>query len=395
MRRAGASVTAGMREGAAGAPGCARGRPVRENVLSRFVSPCLGLSRIISAKPGKNTRCRVSLLRPRAGAGVRGARERAGEGESVSFPQSMRLRSKTHLPLAPSPLKGGGGTIAERAGLLPVRTGRPEGVGATATLSPPLLPAGEERAGERRGVLADCAHHGAVEGAGAGASIAACKAKPPRPRQPRRSGVRPSTGCRPRRSTNGAPTHPLHPTRSRPSSQKSAPGAKPAPCQMPNSPCPPSALLGRRGNGAPIPPAFRLRHSGGREQGEPGPGWEAARRSRGAKARTRGQATAVTVPRAPRGGVRLSRGARWDVPVRAAQMPCNLVISRSNGSFSIALRIGRQGEIPRVSTTTGQKPRETRVPSRGLPSGPGEWRMGKIPDRSTQSGSVPGGGQIM
>ena len=121
MRRANACVAAGMREGAAGAPGCVRGRPVRENVLSRFVSPCLGLSRIISAKPGKNTRCRVSLLRPRAGAGVRGARERAGEGESVSFPQSMRLRSKTHLPLTPSPLKGGGGAIAERAGLLPLR----------------------------------------------------------------------------------------------------------------------------------------------------------------------------------------------------------------------------------------------------------------------------------
>ena len=38
------------------------------------------------------------------------------------------------------------------------------------------------------------------------------------------------------------------------------------------------------------------------------------------KEKMRGQATAVTVPRVPRGGGRLSRSARWPMRVRAAQM---------------------------------------------------------------------------
>lgn len=110
------------------------------------------------------------------------------------------------------------------------------------------------------------------------------------------------------------------------------------------SPCPPSALPGRRGNGAPIPPAFRRRHSGGGEQGEPGPGcWEAARRPSGAKGKTRGQATAVTVPPVPRGGVRLSRGARRAAPGRAVQAICELRMNKPNVSLSIVLRIARQG----------------------------------------------------
>ena len=48
--------------------------------MSRYVSLCLGISRLISAKTPKKVRCRISLCPPRAGAGVRGARarERAG-----------------------------------------------------------------------------------------------------------------------------------------------------------------------------------------------------------------------------------------------------------------------------------------------------------------------------
>ena len=86
------------------------------------------------------------------------------------------------------------------------------------------------------------------------------------------------------------------------------------------SPCPPSALSGRRRRKAPTPPSVPLRLSAGRGTGGAGPGCQAARRSRDMKEKKRGQATAVTVPRVPRGGGRLSRSARWPMRVRAAQM---------------------------------------------------------------------------
>ena len=108
----------------------------------------------------------------------------------------------------------------------------------------------------------------------------------------------------------------------------------------PISPCPPSALPGGRGKGAPIPPSFRRRHAGGGEQGEPGPGREAARRPRGAKERKRGQATAVTVPRWP-GSV--SHAAHGGPCLRAVQMVFQAFIYKPNGSLSSALRNGRQG----------------------------------------------------
>ena len=50
-----------------------------------------------------------------------------------------------------------------------------------------------------------------------------------------------------------------------------------------------------------------------------------------------GQATAVTVPRVPRGGGRLSRSARWPVRVRAAQMFCTSYINGANASSRISL----------------------------------------------------------
>ena len=68
-----------------------------------------------------------------------------------------------------------------------------------------------------------------------------------------------------------------------------------------------------------------------------------------------GQATAVTVPKR----VRLSRRARRAVPVRAMQMPCVSPMNGPNGSFPIARRRGRQGEMPRSTTTTGKYSRDT------------------------------------
>ena len=127
--------------------------------------------------------------------------------------------------------------------------------------------------------------------------------------------------------------------------------------QEPSSPCPASALPGRRRRRAPTPPSFPLRPSAGRGTGGTGPGCEAARRLTDTREKKRGQATAVTVPREPRGGGRLSRSARWPVRVRAAQMSCNTRMNKPIASFSIALRNRRQD--PRWLAPPGQGGRRT------------------------------------
>ena len=127
--------------------------------------------------------------------------------------------------------------------------------------------------------------------------------------------------------------------------------------QEPSSPCPASALPGRRRRRAPTPPSFPLRPSAGRGTGGTGPGCEAARRLTDTREKKRGQATAVTVPRVPRGGGRLSRSARWPVRVRAAQMSCNTRMNEPIASFSIALRNRRQD--PRWLAPPGQGGRRT------------------------------------
>ena len=62
--------------------------------------------------------------------------------------------------------------------------------------------------------------------------------------------------------------------------------------------------------------------------------------------------------------VRLSRRARRAVPVRAMQMPCRLPTSGANGSLSIAMRIGRQGEMPYARAGTGKYSRAGRAGAR-------------------------------
>ena len=72
--------------------------------------------------------------------------------------------------------------------------------------------------------------------------------------------------------------------------------------------------------------------------------WRVGKRARSSRPPLRemkeercGQATAVTVPRVPRGGGRLSRSARWPMRVRAAQMFRLSYITGSNASSRISL----------------------------------------------------------
>ena len=130
---------------------------------------------------------------------------------------------------------------------------------------------------------------------------------------------------------------PAHLSLSSPDSFISLNGARSEPAVWLISPCPPSALSGRRRRKAPTPPSVPLRLSAGRGTGGAGPGCQAARRLRDTKEKMRGQATAVTVPRVPRGGGRLSRSARWPMRVRAAQMFRLSYINGSNASSPIFL----------------------------------------------------------
>ena len=130
---------------------------------------------------------------------------------------------------------------------------------------------------------------------------------------------------------------PVHLSLFSPDSFISLNGARSGPAVRLISPCPPSALSGRRRRKAPTPPSVPLRLSAGRGTGGAGPGCQAARRLRDTKEKMRGQATAVTVPRVPRGGGRLSRSARWPMRVRAAQMFRLSYITGSNASSRISL----------------------------------------------------------
>ena len=264
--------------------------------------------------------------------------------------------SCTHLPLSPSPLKGGGGDASREGAATPY----------ACSPSPPL--GGGEGWGEE-GAFSICAapapgapHHGAVNGARLSGQDGVMK----------RAGERVTAG-RGRRASR-APSAAL----------PGAPGA--GKCCLTLSRLVSACLGLSRLVSAKSAKKYSLPDPTSPSSGRGG-------RARGARGRTRGQATAVTVP--PAAGVRLPRRARWAVPVRAMQMPCGVPMKTSNGSFPIALWSGRQGEIPRATTNSGKYSRD--IPASRLETAtfPGDSRMGTPPHRSTQAESASGACRIM